>query len=140
MKVALKKSQKVKIKGSADIYPIMREILLRENKVRRKQEYFWVIALNNANTIENIELVALGAVNKLNVGPIEVFSIPLQKRCKNVILVHNHPAGILKPSKDDIAFTKSIKAAADIMAITILDHLIITEEGYFSFLDKAILK
>jgi DNA repair protein RadC len=139
MKVPLKKAQKVKIKLSGDIYPVMKEILLRENKLRRKQEYFWVISLNTLNVIENIELVALGAINTVEVGPIEIFSIPIQKRCKKVILVHNHPSGEVNPSEADIEFTKRIKAAADIMTISILDHLIITEKNYFSFIDMDLI-
>ena len=75
MKVPLKKTQKIKVKSSFHIYEIMREILFRENKLRRKKEYFWVIGLNTANVIEFIELVALGLVNRLMAKPMYVLSL-----------------------------------------------------------------
>lgn len=136
MNVPIKKSQKVKVKGSYEVYDIMQKILLRENRLRRKQEYFWAVGLNTANVIEYIELVALGKINVVNVRPVELFSFAVQKRCDKLILVHNHPSGQLMASDADKKFTKRIVAAANLMEIEIVDHLIITEKEYYSFLDN----
>ncbi len=131
------KSKKVKITASHDLYKIMREVLLRENKYRRRQEYFWVMGLTTGLRLEYIELVALGRVNAVNAEPTEIFSIAIQKRCKKIVLVHNHPGGSNEPSKDDIRFTKATLAASKIVKIEILDHLIITETDYYSFDDNG---
>lgn len=65
------------------------------------KEHFWVLALNNANKILSLELVSLGSVSSTIVKPMEVLSIPLQKKAVGVILVHNHPSGSLEPSEAD---------------------------------------
>lgn len=101
MNIKLKETQDRKINGSDDIYPIMQKILLRENKIDRNREHLWTISLDNANKILNIELVSLGTINKTLIEPMEVFSVPLQKRAVKVILVHNHPSGQLRPSEPD---------------------------------------
>jgi DNA repair protein RadC len=139
MKVPIKKVKKIKLQGSYHCYEIMREVLFREAKFRRKQEYFWVIGLNAANRIEHIELVALGLTNRVTAKPKEVLGLALQKKCDRIILVHNHPSGTVKPSEVDKEFTKKMQSAAATVDIQILDHLIITEKGYFSFADMELI-
>ena len=85
MNIKLTASSKIKIKSSDDIYPIMQKILMRANKVDRDREHFWTISLNNAHKILNIELVSMGTINKTLTEPMEVFSIPLQKRAFKII-------------------------------------------------------
>src|SRR5215212_2264489 len=94
MKIRLTRDQKATILNGADIYKVMQQILLRENKVRRNQEHFWIIGLNNVNKILFIELVALGASNRLMVAPPEVFRIAIDKLAIKIVLVHNHPSGL----------------------------------------------
>lgn len=137
MNIPLKKSQKIKVAASHHLYFIMQEVLLRENKYRRRQEHFWIIGLTSANVVEYVELVALGRVNAVNVEAMDIFSIGIQKRCKKIVLVHNHPGGATYPSKDDLGFTKSTLATAKILKIEILDHLIITEKEYYSLADNG---
>jgi len=139
MKISLTKAQRIKILSSQNVYSIMQAVLLRQTKIRRKQEYVWTIGLNEDLDIEYIELVALGKLNTVTVEPVELFSIAVQKRCTRLILVHNHPTGNLKPSKTDLALTKSLKAASKILKIEIIDHLIISEKGYMSFADDGLL-
>jgi len=79
MNLKLTKSQKIKILSSDDIYRIMQQILLREQKVDRNREHFWTISLDNAHKVLNIELVSMGTVNRTLVEPMEVLSVPLQK-------------------------------------------------------------
>lgn len=133
VKIRLPKGQNNKINSPEELYPIMQKILLRENKIRRKQEYFWAVGLSQANRIDYIELVALGKVNRVDIQPVELFSFSVQKRCPNIILVHNHPSGETTPSPADILITKQLKKGAKLLGITVLDHLIITETDFYSF-------
>ena len=93
MNVRLTKAEKIKLLNSDDIYSVMQRILLRENKVSRNREHFWTICLDHVHKILNIELVSMGTINKTLVEPMEVFSIPLQKRAVKIIFIHNHPSG-----------------------------------------------
>lgn len=132
MQVRLTKEQKIKIANSEDVYTIMRAVLMRQNRLHRQKEYFWVMGLNTANDIMYIELATIGTLNKNNVDPVEIFSFAVQKKCKRVILVHNHPSGNLTPSSDDIHLTHFLKTGGEYLKIEVLDHLIISEEGFKS--------
>src|SRR5438105_5881644 len=101
MNVKLTTTQKIKVLNSDDIYNIMQQVLLRENKIDRNKEHFWIIGLSQVNKILYIELISLGTISATIVEPMEVFSIALQKRTVQIILVHNHPSGELKPSNAD---------------------------------------
>lgn len=140
MNVRLKPAQKVKILNANDLYTIMQHVLLRENKIRRNREHFWVVGLNNANTILFIELVSLGASNRVQVAPPEVFRVAIYKLASKVILVHNHPSGVLKVSEADRLFTARMMAASDLIDIALLDHLVITETKYLSFGGEGVMR
>ena len=140
MNIKLKESQDKKINSSDDIYGIMQKILLRENKIDRNREHLWTISLSTAHKILNIELVTMGAINKVLIEPMEIFSVPLQKRAVKIILVHNHPSGELKPSAGDKDITDRLIQCGRIMNVPVLDHLIITEKTYFSFADTGLLE
>jgi DNA repair protein RadC len=129
-----------KIESPEELYEIMQRILKREQKTDRDREHFWTISLNNANTVLNIELVSMGSVNTTIIEPMEVYSIPLQKRATRVILVHNHPAGTLKPSESDKDITNRLIQAGRILHIEVLDHVIITEESFYSFSHSGLLE
>lgn len=137
MNVRLNKDQKIKVLNSDDVYSIMQQILLRENKIRRNQEHFWVVGLNNANKILFIELVSLGAVNRVNVDPPEVFRMGIYKLAVKMILVHNHPSGNLTPSQADLDFTDRLIKVGQLIKIDVIEHLIITEDGYTSLSDNG---
>lgn len=138
MKVSLPKGAKTKVTGPNDIYAIMHAILMRQNKLRRKSEYYWTIGLSTSHDIMYIELIAIGSLNKVASDPVEIFSIAVSKKCKNIILVHNHPSGTIKPSTQDIRHTKKIQAGGNILGIEVLDSLIITDKnGFYSFADEG---
>jgi DNA repair protein RadC len=88
------------------------------------------MGLNNANDIMYIELATIGTLNKNNVDPVEIFSFAVQKKCKKVILIHNHPSGNLTPSSEDITLTHFLKTGGEYLKIDVLDHLIISEDGF----------
>ena len=139
MNVRLNKNQKIKILNSDDIFKILKQVLLRENKIRRSQEHFWVIGLDDSNKILFIELLGLGARNRVSIEPPLVFRLAVQKLSYKIILAHNHPSGNLTPSKADVDFTDKIFKVGSILEIDVLDHLIITETDYQSFENEGIL-
>ena len=140
MNVKLTTAQKIKILNSADIYSIMQRVLLRENKIGRNKEHFWIIGLAQNNKILYIELISLGTINATLVEPMEVFSIALQKRTVQIILVHNHPSGELKASTGDKNITDHLIQVGKFLKIPVIDHLIISETNYYSFADSGLLE
>ena len=140
MNIRLNNKADIQIHNSEDIYSVMQRILMREEKVDRGREHFWTISLDNANKILSIELVSMGSFRATIVEPMEVFSIPLQKRAVNLILVHNHPSGTLKPSEADKDITDHLIQVGNIMNVPVLDHLIITESSYYSFTNSGLLE
>lgn len=139
MDIKLSESEKIKILNSDDLYGIMQRILLRENKIDRNREHFWVIGLENNNRILFIELISLGTVNKTLAEPMEVFSLALQKRAVKIILCHNHPSGELEPSEGDKNLTDRLIQVGIIVNTEVLDHLIISEKSYISFTDVGLM-
>jgi len=139
MNIKLSTIARKNIHSSEDIYNVMQRILMRENRIDRNREHFWTISLDNAHTILNIELVSMGSVRQTIAEPMEVFSVPLQKRAVKLVLVHNHPSGRLTPSDADKDTTDHLIQVGRIMHLPVLDHLIITEKSYYSFADSGLL-
>lgn len=141
MNIKLTKEQKIKTLNSPDsVYSIMQRILLRENKIDRNREHFWTVCLDTANHVLNIELVSMGTIHSVLVEPMEVFSVPLQKRAVNIILIHNHPSGDVQPSEADRDVTDRLIQVGRIINVKVIDHLIISEKTYYSFADSGLLK
>ena len=138
MNVRLTEEQKIRILNSEDIYNIMQQILLRENKIRRNQEHFWVVGLDNKSKILFIELISLGSVNSNQVNPPEVFRMAIYKMAVKMILVHNHPSGSMEPSNGDKDLTDRMIKTGQLINIQVIDHLIISEKDYLSFVDEGI--
>ena len=139
MNVRLNKDQKIKLSKSNDVYNIMQQVLLRENKIGRNKEHFWIICLASNNQILMIELISLGTVSSTLVDPTEVFSFALQKRAVKIMLIHNHPSGDLEPSAADKEITERMMAVGKFIQVPIIDHLIISETEYYSFADEGVL-
>ncbi len=138
MEIKLNKKQKVKISSSKDIYLIMRQILRRENKISQSQEHFWLVGLNQANKILYIELVALGSSNMTNIKPREAFRLAIHKLAVQVVMVHNHPSGEVAPSVMDKDFTDHFIQAGQFLKVEVVDHLIISDKTYYSFVDSGV--
>lgn len=102
-------------------------------------EEFWVLFLNRANEILKKEKLSSGGVSGTVIDPKIVFSKALKSSCSGIILVHNHPSGSLRPSSQDINITTKIKEGGKLLEISILDHLIFTNNGYYSFSDEGIM-
>jgi DNA repair protein RadC len=140
MVIKLSEKQKITVMNSDDLYEVMRQILLRENKIDQDQEHFWVVCLNGLNKIINIELISLGSVDATIVKPMQVFRIAIQKGAVKVILVHNHPSGGLIPTHADRDLTDRMIQVGKIIHIEVCDHLIITLDGYYAFSKKGLLE
>jgi DNA repair protein RadC len=141
MKVRLPKEHRNKeINYGGSLYPVMQSILMRESKIGRAIEHFWVASLDNKNRMLNVELINLGSVNRVQVKPPEVFRIPIYKAAPRVVLVHNHPSGylvILTPNEADKNFTEHMLKDGKLLNIDVADHLVITETEYYSFKDRG---
>jgi DNA repair protein RadC len=137
MKIRLSKEDKIKIANSKELYAIMKKILMRETKLQRTREYLWVVSLATNASILNIELVAIGSLNKVVITSSDIFSFVMQKRAAGFVLVHNHPSGELKPSSADLDLTDKMQQLGNFHHLPLRDHLIITEESYYSMADKG---
>jgi DNA repair protein RadC len=101
----------------------------------RLQEHFIRISLNGAHEVISIGVVSIGLVNRTIVHPREVFADPIRERSTAVIVAHNHPSGNLQPSREDREITVRLKEAGAILGISLLDHLIFSSGGFYSFLE-----
>ncbi len=106
----------------------------------KSSEHFIAVSLSGAHEILSQKVVAVGNSNSAIVNPREVFFEAAQTRASAVILAHNHPSGSSAPSQADIETTNRLCAAADILGITVLDHIIISRNDYFSFKERGLLK
>ena len=102
----------------------------------KKQEYFYCIYLDNSKKIIKDKLLFIGTINQSIVHPREVFKEAYLLSASSIICVHNHPSGSLKPSIEDINLTKRLKEIGNLLGIYVLDHIIITENGYYSFYEN----
>ncbi|MDG5801020.1 DNA repair protein RadC [Marinilabiliaceae bacterium ANBcel2] len=122
------------IKCSNDVYNIVAPII-----ADLPHEEFWTLMLNRANKVIGRYNVSKGGINGTVIDVRLIMKRAVEQRASSVIISHNHPSGNLNPSSQDINITKKIKEAGKIMDIPLLDHLIITENGYFSFADEGVL-
>lgn len=101
------------------------------------KEYFKVLFLNQANQVLGYTLIAEGGLTTTDADVRVILQAALLTNSVTLILAHNHPSGNLKPSQEDMKLTKQVKDAAQLMRIRILDHLILTDVGYYSFADEG---
>ncbi len=130
-----KNNQKHKITSSQKAY----EIILSSwsKKTIELQEEFKVILLNNSNEVLGIYPMSKGGITGCVVDVRLVFAVALKCNATGIILAHNHPSGKLMPSQADIEITRKIKSASIILDIKLLDHLIVTKNGFYSFSDEG---
>ena len=102
-------------------------------------EEFWILLLNRANKVLSKEMVSIGGVSGTVVDPKIVFKKAIEGNASSIILCHNHPSGNLNPSQSDKEITTKLKKAGGLLDISVLDHIIVSEEGYYSFADEGML-
>ena len=140
MTIELTEEQKIKLLNSEDVFSVMQDILLREEKIDQEKEHFWMIGLANNNRILYIELVSLGSVNATTVEPMNVFRVAVLKGAIKVIMAHNHPSGEMEPSEADKDLTDRLIQVGRILNIGVIDHMILSAGSYLSFLDIGLLE
>jgi len=140
MNVKLSQAEKIRVLNGEDVYSIMQRILKRENKIDRNKEHFWTIGLNAGNQLLYVELISLGTSRMALAEPMQVFRVAILKGAVRLILVHNHPSGTLKPTDADKTVTDRLLQVGKIIDIEVIDHLIITEESYYSFAGNGVLE
>ncbi len=126
--------EKEVITSSSDVARYL-QILFKD----RRHEIFAVLFLNRANKINHFEIISEGGMTGTVADPRIILRKALEEDAVSIILCHNHPSGSLKPSRADEELTLKIKEAARYFDIKVLDHLIVSEDGYFSFADEGIL-
>jgi DNA repair protein RadC len=127
-------TKRTTITCSRDIYQLVRPHLMD-----LPHEEFWVISLNRANMVMRHTSISRGGVAGTVADPKMIFKEALENLASSIILVHNHPSGNRNPSAADIALTKKLKEAGSFLDMPVLDHLIYTDNGYYSFADEGML-
>ncbi|GAB3353584.1 DNA repair protein RadC [Arachidicoccus ginsenosidivorans] len=105
-----------------------------------QHEVFMAIYLNSANHILHHKIISTGGLTATSVDVRVILKTALQYNAVAMVVAHNHPSGSLKPSPQDQKITESIRAAAKLMEIIMLDHIIVSDHGFFSFLDNDLLE
>lgn len=125
--------QNKKVSSAGDVFDELQEY---KNK---HQEYFLTITLDGANHIIQTRVVSIGTLNRSLIHPREVFADAITDRCASIIIAHNHPSGLLEVSQEDIMVTLRLQESAKLLGIELLDHIIISKNGYLSMKDLELL-
>lgn len=122
-----------KITSSRAVFEIMQPII-----GELPHEEFWILYLNNSNKVIYKSQLSKGGITGTVVDVRIVFKMALEHNAVGIILCHNHPSGVLQASEPDKQITRELKAAGRTLSINVLDHVIVTENGYLSFVDTGI--
>ena len=136
-KTKVKASERPLIKDSKDIHDVLKQIW-DENKIEMVEE-FKVLFLNRANRIIGVYDASSGGITGTVADPRLILAAALKSLAISIVLSHNHPSGSFKPSRADEELTIKIKEAAKYHDIRVIDHIIITAEGYYSFADEGLI-
>jgi DNA repair protein RadC len=125
-----------KVAGSRDVYDVLHRIW--SDRIDHVEE-FMVLCLNRANRILGWAKISQGGLSGTVADPKVIFQVALKSNACSLILAHNHPSGNLQPSEADIHLTRKLKDAGLMLDLPVLDHLIVSSEGYYSFADEGML-
>lgn len=134
MMVCERKYKSITIHSPSDSYSALKKF---HNK---RQEHFLVMTLNGAHGIIAIRIVSIGLVNRAIVHPRELFRPAIVDNAVAVILAHNHPSGRTDPSAEDRDITNRLIQAGELLGIEVLDHVIISKNGYYSFTEHGLIE
>ena len=124
----------IKISSSNDVFKSYKYLFLD-----KKQELFYCLYLNNKNYVIERKLLFMGTINKSVVHPREIFKNAYLSSASGIICIHNHPSGDVKPSLEDKKLTKALVDIGTMQNIPILDHIIIGDNTYFSFMENGLI-
>ncbi len=123
----------VYINNPEDVYSFIKD------KIDERKEYLFSLYLSPTNKLLSYEIIAIGSMNALYAEPKEILYHAISTACYGIILVHNHPKGELKASREDLEFTYRVKKACEIMGFELLDHLIINSKDYLSMKREGLI-
>jgi DNA repair protein RadC len=123
-----------KVSSSQDAYHALAPLI-----ADLPHEEFWILLLNRANRIIGREIISAGGTAGTVVDPKIIFRRALDGKASAILLCHNHPSGNLQPSQADISLTRKLRLAGETIDIAVLDHLIVSEKGYYSFADEGMM-
>lgn len=123
-----------RITSSASVFELLQPII-----GDLPHEEFWVVYLNNSNSVLDKQQLSKGGITGTLVDVRLVLKTALQLNAVGIVLAHNHPSGTLRPSQSDKQLTQKLKIAAASLDVKVLDHIIVTEKAYFSFADEGLL-
>ena len=129
----VKARDRVQITRSGAAFEILKECF----PSLEHREYFYMMLLDRGNKVLGVHQVSAGGVTGTVVDPKIVFQVALKSNACSIILAHNHPSGGIQPSEADITLTRKLKNAGEFLDITVIDHLIVTEDIYYSFADEG---
>jgi DNA repair protein RadC len=122
------------ISCAKDVY-----VLMQAELMDLPYEEFWILLLNKANQVIKKIQISRGGIAGTVADVRLIMKNAIENLASGLILVHNHPSGNLKPSSQDISLTQRVKQAGELMEVPVLDHLIFTDKGYYSFADSELL-
>ncbi len=123
----------VRVTRARDVIPLLADI------ADKKQEHFVCISLNGAHEVIKKRIVTIGLVDRSPVHPREVYADVISDRAVAVIFAHNHPSGNLNPSNSDLKIHKQLTEAGKILGLTVLDHIVVSKTGYYSFQEAGLI-
>ncbi len=122
-----------RITSAQDVYSLLQDYSAKD------REHFITISLDGRSKVIEKRVIHVGTLNQSLVHPREVFRPAIQDNAAGIIIAHNHPSGTLEPSRADVQITQRLKEVAKLVGIELLDHVIISKEGYYSFSDEGLL-
>lgn len=134
-KTTIKPSQRPSVTESKQVYELLRRNW-DDSKIELIEQ-FKILLLNTSNKVLGICELSTGGMSGTVADPKMIFIAALNAAASNIILAHNHPSGNLKPSRIDLELTKKIKEGGRLLEVGVLDHLIISSEGFYSFADEG---
>lgn len=131
-------TKRVKVTSASEVVTFMREHFYDQEEIESREK-FMVMFIDRANNIFAWECVSEGGLSGTVADPRLIFRSALMSACCNIILAHNHPSGNNQPSASDVQLTKKIVQAGEVLEITVLDHVIVTTESFYSFAEEGLI-
>ena len=107
--------------------------------IGEKRECIYAISLDSKNQLISADLISIGTVNYSVAHPREIFKYAIKHSAVSLLLIHNHPSGHLEPSREDLNLTRRVESAGEIIGIKLLDHIIVSDESYYSLKENCLM-
>lgn len=130
------KTRKKKIASSKDVFVVIKALLNAGDIYDLDKEHLYVLGLDTKSRIKYVDLVSLGTLSSSLAHPREIFRFAISQAVSALIVAHNHPSGDPTPSNTDDDLTIRLTAAGRLLGITVMDHVIVGDDAYYSYVDK----